>query len=218
MQASMVSARGPGARLVRTAVATAIGAGAMFSAFTAHALIVYSGPVSLAIPASTNGLYLNVVTGANNLPPPGTGGTTVSGWDINPWSATGLGFFNPASPAGGVYVISAANFVANLGAASIGPASLFGSGAPGNTAMWALNSSANVFGFRFTNEPGGTLHYGWARIAIGSTITSRTLVEYAFESTPNTAIMAGAVPEPSTYAMFAFGLLGLLAARRRLQR
>jgi hypothetical protein len=203
----------------RTAVASAIGAGMLLAASSAAAQIIYSGPVNLTIPVSTNGLYLNVVTGANNLPPPGTGGLTVPGWDINPWSSTGLAFFNPASPAGGVYVVTAPGFVANLApGASIGAGGLFGSGTGTNTAQWNLNSDDNVFGFRFFNEASGTVHYGWARLSLGASPIdpARMLTEYAFEATPGLAIQAGVVPEPGTYALMGLGLAGVaLWARRR---
>ena len=203
----------------RTALAVAIGAGALFAAATAHAQVVSSGIVNLAIPASTNGLYLNVVNGANNLPAPGSAGSTVPGWDINPWSATGIGFFSPSAPLGGAYVLSAPGTVGNLApGATVSGASTFGSGTTANTAQWLLNSSNNFFGFRFINEAGGgTTHYGWAQIAFGSTLTNRTLVQYAFEATPLTAIAV--VPEPGTYALMGLGLLGVAAAaRRRMQK
>jgi hypothetical protein len=202
----------------RTAVALAIGAGALFAAATAHAQVVSSGIVNLTIPATTNGLYLNVVTGANNLPAGGAG-STVPGWDINPWSATGIGFFNPSSPIGGSYVLSGANTVANLAPGSfVSAASTYGGASSVNTAQWNLNSSNNFFGFRFTNEAGGgSLHYGWAQIAFGATTSSRTLVQYAFDATPRTAIAV--VPEPGTYALMSLGLLGVAAAaRRRMQK
>lgn len=206
--------------LRRTAIALAAGAGLMLAATQASAVIVWSGPVNLSIPVSTNGLYLNVVSGATNLPAGGTG-TGVPGWDINPWSATGLAFFSPATPAGGAYVLSGTSTVANLAVgASIGAGNTFGSGIAANTAQFNLNSSNNVIGFRFINEGGGTTHYGWARLAVGaSTIDpARAIVEYAFESTPGLAIQAGVVPEPGTYALMGLGIAGvLLAARRRKQ-
>jgi hypothetical protein len=202
-------------RRARTAVALALGAGALLAAATAQAQIVHSGPISLVIPATTAGLYINVVTGVSNTAP-----AAVPGWDINPWGSTGLGFFNPAAPAGGVYAIATASNVANLApGASIG-AGPWGSG-PGTAAtsvQWALNSSNNLFGFRFTNESGGTVHNGWARLAIGAAITDRRLVEYAFELTPLAPIQAGVIPEPGTYALMGLGLLGVALAARRQRK
>jgi hypothetical protein len=209
--------------LSRTAMAVAVGAGLSLAASTASAQIVYSGVVDLEIPLSTNGLYVNVVTGANNLPAPGTGGSTVPGWDINLWSTGGLGFFSPGGlPTAGAYVVTSPGFAANLAPGSfIDGASLFGSGssAAANATQWNLNSSDNLFGFRFVNEASGTLHYGWGRISLGDAVNGadRMLMEYAFELTPNTGIQAGVIPEPGTYALMALGLGVLLAARRRIK-
>ena len=69
-------------------------------------------------------------------------------------------------------------------------------------------------GFRF-NLPDGT-HYGWILLSINAGIIDFTRA--AYETTPNTAIATGAVPEPSTLAGLAVGavaLVGAVAKRRR---
>lgn len=190
----------------------AVAAVATAAVSAANAQIVHS-VVNYSIPVTTNGLYLNVVTGATNLPG-STGGTTVPGWDVNFWSSSGFGLFSPTNPAGGAYVITSAGFGANMAfGAEISAANMFGSGTSSNLAQWNLNSDQNLVGFRFFNEANSSIHYGWARIAFGSTATSRTLVEYAYESTAGGSIGAGVVPAPSAMALL--GLGGLVAGRRR---
>jgi len=189
----------------------------------ADAALVYSGVVNLAIPSSTNGLYLNVVTGANNLPPPGTGGSTVPGWDINPWSSTGFGLFNPTAPSGGVYVNATSGGTTALNLAPltlIGPASFYGSNTTTNTAQFNLNSDNNLVGFRFQNEANSNqIHYGWFRVRFGATYAGtagdRFLVEYAYDDVAGRPIEAGAIPEPASLGLLAAGALGLAARRGR---
>ena len=186
---------------------------------SANAAIVHSGIVNIEIASTTNGLYLNVITGANNIPGNGGGGT-VPGWDINPWSSTTLNFFNPSNPTGGVYVrtSTATPGVSNLAAGTlIGASSLYTSGAAQTTGSnpFNLNSSDNIVGFRFFNEASSTIHYGWFRVSLAGTLAAqpRTLVEYAYESEAGVAIAAGAIPAPGAIALL--GLAGLAGRRRR---
>ncbi|HEY6986850.1 MAG TPA: PEP-CTERM sorting domain-containing protein, partial [Bryobacteraceae bacterium] len=69
-------------------------------------------------------------------------------------------------------------------------------------------------GFRFNAADG--VHFGWVRLAVNA-----GLIDFdsaAYETTPNTAILAGAVPEPGTMALLALGAAGILGTvikRRR---
>jgi len=189
---------------------------------TSHASIVAFGPTTILIPITAAGVYLNVVTGVN-----GTSPASVSGWDINPFSASVLNFFNPIGPAGGVYVVglgSSATQVDNLSLGTlIDSTSAFGSGAvelTGATA-YVLNSDDNFFGFRFHNETAGNqTQYGWFQVHLGSTLTTpdRAIIAYAYENSgAGILVGAGAVPEASTTTAGVLGLLaaGALGLRRR---
>ena len=206
--------------LRKSAVALAAGAGLFLAASQAQAVIVWSGVVNLAIPSTTNGLYLNVLTGANNLPG-STNGATVPRWDINPYGSGSLLFYptQPPAPANTSGYTNQLSFGTPIGASFIA-----GIVTP-PVAAWNLNSTNNFVGFRFLNEGADlaspaddTVHYGWMQLGMGASVNSRTLVSYAFESTPLTSIPAGVIPEPSTYAVMGLGLAGLMvAARRRKQ-
>lgn len=182
----------------------------------AEAAIVYSGVVNIPVPATTAGVYLNVVTATS-----GTAAAT-PGWDINPYAAaTAPAFFNPSS------AVASRGYVAD---AAAGPATNLPLGTPIGAAS-VLNTASVVsganftpgvpglLGFRFLNEAGTTTHFGWARIAppTGSTsvpTAAGTIIDYAFESTPGASIPAGVVPEPASLGLLALGAMGLVARRR----
>lgn len=196
------------------ASAAVVAAGvAGLGAAQADAAIVASGPVSIVIPDNIDGIYMNVVTGAASV----TAGAA-PGWDINPYSAV-AGQFNLWGPTtttwfpsdgvvGGNYNLAAGTSIGGASTAFFRPGGSLNVGA-----QFALNSSDNLFGFRFTNEAGSTVHFGWMRLAVGATAADRTIVEYAYEGVAETAIPAGAVPAPGALALL--GAAGMLGARRR---
>lgn len=64
-------------------------------------------------------------------------------------------------------------------------------------------------------EIAGQVHYGWIGFEIDSTDPLHGVIrDYAYESTPNTAIEAGEIPEPGSLGLLAAGA-GALAFRRR---
>lgn len=188
----------------------------------AQAGIVYSGAISLNVPTTGAGIYLNVVTGVSSASP-----TSAPGWDINPYGSSSLSFFSPAAPAGGVYVVNAPGGTSATAPDNLAPGTLisgasgFGAGIGETTGPTAftLNSTANYLGFRFQNEATGAVDYGWAQLSLSTTTSSqpRSIIGYAYENT-GAAIGAGVVPEPTTTATLGLGVLTLGAAGVRQWR
>jgi hypothetical protein len=201
---------GTTARTLGSLAATAL----MAIAAPAQAVVVvYAGP-PIPIVANIDGLYLNVVTGAND-------NGFVAGWDINLYNndalSTVLSFW---APTGGGYVGAGTQVSVLAPGASVGPASTFLTtpNIQGGYGSTSFAGTTSYFGFRFVNESGGTTHYGWAQLdAGGDGGFPASIIQYAYESTANTAITV--VPAPGTYAMMALGLaaMGGLVARRRKQ-
>jgi hypothetical protein len=197
------------------ACAAAAGAAAVGGvAQNSEAAIVYSGVVNLATQTTSNGLYINIVTGLINEPG-NTGGATVPGWDLNIYSTAQLWW---ASQPGGNwgYIGTGTNTLSQLTAGTmIDGASINLT----NTASGAGFPSAGpgaYFGFRFTNEAmGNQVQYGWGRYyRPGGTTGPGVLVDYAYENS-GAGIPAGAIPTPGSAGLLALGAVGLAGRRRR---
>jgi hypothetical protein len=86
------------------------------------------------------------------------------------------------------------------------------------TGNWPFGGAPAYLGLDFTSS--GDVYTGWAQISAssggGSTLESATLVDYAYQTTPDVSIPAGAgAPEPSSIALFALGAAGIAVLRRR---
>jgi PEP-CTERM motif len=223
----------------RSPVSSALASGALAlglvaAASSAQAVVVYSGTVNLNIPNTFDGLFLNVLTGSSFT---GPGFPTLTGaganYDINLFGTSAWSLFSPGSSGQSAPTPVPATSKGYVAATSTGGAlnlalgspidgtSVFNTSAP-SAASLATGTPA-LLGFRFRNEgdvstpADDTVHFGWARVLLTSGAPG-TLIDYAFESSPLTAIQAGVVPEPSSYAMFGAGALALLAWSRRRQR
>jgi hypothetical protein len=131
------------------------------------------------------------------------------------------GFFTPNSK-GAKVVLGDKNWPANLAlGAQIGPSAQFGRPASygllftygkGNFSVRGSGTKLqhrgnvnltqeNYLGFQFSQS--GNVHYGWIRISVGfhkgaATQTILNLIDYGYESTPDTAIAAGGCSNSET--------------------
>ena len=63
---------------------------------------------------------------------------------------------------------------------------------------------------------GGHTNYGWVEIAeVPDDVSFVTIAGYAYETAPDTEILAGLVPEPNALGLLALGAAGVTAMRRR---
>ena len=184
-----------------------------------RANLIYSG-TDIIIPLDLAGVYLNLSTGATALSQP-------ADWNTAPWINPFFGGVYVASSPLLLPVITGTDRILNLAAGTvIGAAGTFAPGESGSSTH--VGPAADQFqigvpgimGFKFLMTPGGAVHYGWLGMVVNNT-GAGTITEWAYESTPDTAVLAGSttpVPEP---AVVAVGLLCLavgLARRRQGER
>ena len=67
-------------------------------------------------------------------------------------------------------------------------------------------------GFSFEGEEG--THYGYALIRDNDAAASITVLNWAYESEPGVAIVAGAIPEPSTFVLCLLSVIPVFRRRR----
>jgi MYXO-CTERM domain-containing protein len=193
---------------------------AMGAAAAANAAVVYSGVINFACAVDINGTYINVQTNTLN-----NDDTLVPGWDVNPYSsAGGMNFFNSTGGGQmrypGVTTGPAGNLALGTSIGATGDFNTFTTGVVFGSAAGNWQYSAqNVIGFRFVASA-GTTHYGWMRFQMGAagssgTSMTRTVVDYGYESTAATAILAGAGAVPAPGAIALLGLAGFASRRRR---
>jgi MYXO-CTERM domain-containing protein len=175
------------------------------------AIVVWT--INAAVPANVDGLYIKIDTQQ-------VSGTSISGWDLNPYGSTSLNFFASSSspnPATTYVRTQASGGPSSLaGGTVIGPSSQFtnstaavitsaGVGSNG----WTLNA-INYFGFRFHNNTTNAINYGYGAMQVGANAATRTLLFIEYGDAGESVTV---VPAPGAVALL--GLVGLVGRRRR---
>jgi len=157
------------------------------------AVICNTTTVPLSIPQTSDGVYLNYVTGVT-----GISGGTVTGFDINPWYSTttaGLNFYmgtdvdsNNGAVFGTTYQVLAAGTLIGAGSTFSGVTAT-----AANMADWRAGVTGYL-GVRFTNESTSAVNYGWLNITTtaGNGFPA-TINSFCFDNT-GADITAGTTP------------------------
>lgn len=86
---------------------------------------------------------------------------------------------------------------------------------PEATILGSWGEEDAYFALEFLGDTG--THYGWIHIEEFAGIGG-WFYEYAYEDTPGTGLIAGAVPEPSSLILFSVGAIGVWTLRKRKNR
>jgi hypothetical protein len=105
-----------------------------------------------------------------------------------------------------------------------GRVSLWSNSSPEPETEWSgmLGETGEAYqGIAFDIE--GSTHYGWIHVTLGEVdpnygLESPIIASWAYESTPDTPIIAGVIPEPSTGILTMVGSVGLLFVARSRRR
>lgn len=199
-----------------TAYAAAAGAG-LAAAGAAQAAIHSSGPQNIAVTSGGGAVNIDIdgdSTGDFNFElipsTPLPSSTALAAADDAVGNAL---LITPAVgfPSFFVDKVSATfSVTSNLSFAASGLMGAYSTGTAGvNPGPWGAPMTGYL-GFRLA---GGEL--GWMKITINNAQLEATIHEWAWQTTPNTAIHVPDIPEPSAIATLVLGAAGVLARRRK---
>lgn len=120
----------------------------------------------LSVPATSEGLYINLVTGLS-----GATEASVPGFDFDPYAAASTDpsgqlkfYWGPASNNGAGVASVGDTYAVLAGGQEIGPTSVFTRAAfTGNTNAWQAGVTGYL-GTRFRIEPSNEIRYGWLKL------------------------------------------------------
>ena len=163
-----------------------------------HAAVVCSPMTNLDVPATTEGLYVNLITGTS-----GTSEGVVPGFDIDIYAAAStnpsgqMKFYWGPESTGGAGVASSGDIYAVLGPnVTIGPGSTFTRAAfTGDTSAWQAGTSG-FLGMRFRDETPATIVYGWLALTTAAPLGFPATIEgWCYEDSGASIVTPDARPD-----------------------
>ncbi len=178
--------------------------GLLLAGAGADATVMCVPAANLNVPATSEGLYVNLVTGVS-----GTTEASVPGFDIDIYAAVSTNpsgqmrfYWGPAATGGAGVVSSGDSYLALGPGAVIGPGSTFSRAAfTGDTSAWQVGTTAYL-GVRFLNESGASTTYGWIQLSTSAPLGfPATIVGWCHEDSGAAITTPGGPPD----AVFANG-------------
>ena len=199
---------------------------ALLSAASSQAAVVYFSGQNLPIPSTYAGISVNLETGSNGNALSGISGGAVNlyfggeNFSNDAEQAAPSAIFQPvrtsASNTGSLKNMAVNDVVDSTVNVS---ANLYGMGFGGSSSHIGPQFTAGTpgyMGFSLLINSGSDLVYGWMKVTFQDDgVTPGVIHEWAYESTPNSGILVGVVPEPGSLLLFGVGITGILLRRRR---
>lgn len=190
----------------------------------ASAAIVYSGTQNLTTSTvDFDGIYINFDTGAVEYDYPADfddspwiniflGGNGIANSEVVQPIAVSAGAYDPLLE-GDYYLNLAPGTTIDVSSAFVVDGWASENHIGGDPGKFTLDQTG-ILGFAFQNVAGGNTFYGWLRFT-PSNGGNATIVDWAYQDTAGAAILAGAVPEVSSFALVICGVAGMVGVRRR---